>query len=209
VNVLLRQPHGFEGFFGSSFDRRLAGDGKRGIRISSKEDRMRKLLASLALAAAFALLPAQAASADILNLSGGVFPDDQLAALSSTGDPFAVGGGTLLFPAGEHFAFSAHLGPNGPSGYAVVSSPTLGEAQGHVCAYRPGPAGSRAASFFINVERGSGVLGGFPNLEFLAVDNSPSGASDILGVDPASLCSDITEPTLASTVVQGNIVVKD
>jgi hypothetical protein len=167
---------------------------------------MKKLAASLALAAALTLLPAQAASADVLDLSAGVFPDDQLAALSSSGGSFAVGGGTLLVPAGEHFAFSAHLGPNGPSGYAVVSSPTLGEAQGHVCAYRP--ASSRAASFFINVERGSGFLGGFPNLEFLAVDNSPSGASDILGVDPASLCADITEPTLASTVVQGNIVVK-
>jgi hypothetical protein len=166
---------------------------------------MKKLLASLALAAALTLLPAQAASADILDLSAGVFPDDQLAALSSSGGSFAVGGGTLLVPAGEHFAFSAHLGPNGPSGYAVVRSPTLGEAQGHVCAYRPG---SGAASFFINVERGSGFLGGFPNLEFLAVDNSPSGASDILGVDPASLCADITEPTLASPVVQGNIVVK-
>jgi hypothetical protein len=207
VSVLLRQPHGFEGFFGSSFDRRLAGDGKRGIRISSKEDRMKKLTASLALAAALTLLPAQAASADVLDLSAGVFPDDQLAALSSSGGSFAVGGGTLLFPAGEHFAFSAHLGPNGPSGYAVVSSPTLGEAQGHVCAYRP--AGSRAASFFINVERGSGPLGGFPNLEFFAVDNSPSGAPDLLEVGVASLCSDITEPTPASPVVQGNIVVKN
>jgi hypothetical protein len=174
---------------------------------SSKEDHMKKLLASLALATAFTLLPAQAASADILNLSAGVFPDDQLAALSSTGDPFAVGGGTLLFPAGEHFAFSAHLGPKGPSGYAVVSSPTLGEAQGHVCAYRP--FGSRAAGFFINVERGSGPLGSFPNLEFFAVDNSPSGASDLLEVDLASSCSDTTEPTPASPIVQGNIVVKN
>ena len=174
---------------------------------------MKKLTASLALAAALTLLPAQAASADVLDLSAGVFPDDQLAALSSSGGSFAVGGGTLggtlFFPAEEHFAFSAHLGPNGPSGYAVVSSPTLGEAQGHVCAYRPGPAGSRAASFFINVERGSGPLGGFPNLEFLAVDNSPSGAPDLLEVGVASLCSDITEPTPAPPVVQGNIVVKN
>ena len=168
---------------------------------------MKKLTASLALAAALTLVPAQAASADVLDLSAGVFPDDQLAALSSSGGSFAVGGGTLLFPAGEHFAFSAHLGPKGPSGYAVVSSPTLGEAQGHVCAYTP--LGSRAASFLINVERGSGPLGGFPNLEFLAVDNSPSGAPDLLEVDLASLCSDTTEPTPASPVVQGNIVVKN
>ena len=172
---------------------------------------MKRLTASLALAAALTLLPAQAASADVLNLSAGVFPDDQLAALSSSGGSFAVGGGTLggtlFFPTEEHFAFSAHLGPKGPSGYAVVSSPTLGEAQGHVCAYRP--FGSRAASFFINVERGSGPLGGFPNLEFFAADNSPSGAPDLLEVGVASLCSDTTEPTPAPPVVQGNIVVKN
>jgi hypothetical protein len=55
--------------------------------------RMKRLAASLALAAALALLPAHAASADILDLSAGVFPDDELAALSSSGDPSPWGAG--------------------------------------------------------------------------------------------------------------------
>jgi hypothetical protein len=56
------------------------------------------------LAASLALLPAQTASADI-DLTAGVFPDDQLAALSSTGHGFGVGGGTTA--TGTQFAFSA------------------------------------------------------------------------------------------------------
>jgi hypothetical protein len=38
--------------------------------------------------------------------------------------PFAVGGGTVLTPAGfgglEHITLSAHLGPNGPSGHYTI-----------------------------------------------------------------------------------------
>jgi len=171
---------------------------------------MKKLAASLALTAALALLPAQAASADILDLSAGVFPDDELAALSSSGDPFAVGGGTLGNPSGTHFAFSAHLGPNGPSGYAVVSDPVFGEAQGRVC--RVGMfVISHEARFSIEVEKGSGTLGSFPFLVFGAADNEgepPTGTlADFLVVAPGSVCGG-GFIFLSSEVDQGNIVVK-
>jgi hypothetical protein len=153
-------------------------------------------------------LPAQAASADILNLTAGVFPDDQLSALSSTGDPFAVGGGTVGNASGTHFAFAAHLSPNGPSGYAVVSDPALGEAQGHVCAYLP--ATTNDARFSINVEKGSGFLGSVSNLDFVVEDGGepPSGA-DLFVVEAALGCQGQAHGGTGGPVVQGNIVVKN
>ena len=168
---------------------------------------MKRLAASLTLAAALALLPAQAASADILNLTAGVFPQDELTTLSSTGDPFAVGGGTSAIV--THFAFSAHLSSKGPSGYAVVSDPDLGEAQGHVCAYLP--ATTNGARFSINVEKGSGFFGGLSNLNFTVEDGGepPSGA-DLFGVQATTSCGG---PDLfggaGGPVTQGNIVVKN
>jgi hypothetical protein len=168
---------------------------------------MKRLGVLIALAAAFALLPVHAASADILDLSAGVFPDDELAALSSSGDPFAVGGGTLA--TGTHFAFSAHLGPNSPSGYALVSDPTFGEAQGHVCAYYPQPD-PREAEFSIVVEKGSGTFGSFSSLVFHASDfggEPPSGAPDELFVGVSS-CGSVDPPLTGGPVVQGNIVVR-
>ena len=51
---------------------------------------------------------------------------------------FAVGGGSLVDDGGnaKHFAFSAHNGPNGPSGHVVLTqvSATFGDfsLQGHV-----------------------------------------------------------------------------
>jgi hypothetical protein len=194
-----------------------------GFGIPARRMRMKRLAASLALAVALSLLPAQAASADTLDLTAGVFPDDQLAAQGSTGDPFAVGGGTTA--TGTHFAFSAHCkaatglcdptvtGEPAPSGYAVVSDPALGEAQGHVCA-----AGVQAplaeapfAEVAIVVEKGSGTLGSFPFLVFGAVDNGPpSGpAPDLFGI-PQGLadCGFVMGFELAP-VVQGNIVIKN
>jgi hypothetical protein len=176
---------------------------------------MKKLLASLV--AVFALLPAQAASADILNLTAGVFPDDQLAALSSTGDPFAVGGGTADI---TQFAFSAHCksatgtcssSGTAPSGYAVVSDPTLGEAQGHVCAYRT--LTTIQAEFWVVVEKGSGILGSFPVLDFIASDlggEPPNGVPDELIIRGADLCGGSSSGfTGSGPVFQGNIVVKN
>lgn len=170
---------------------------------------MRRLAVLLALAAGLALLllPAQAAPADILDLSAGVFPQDELAAQSSSGDPFAVGGG--LSSTGDHFAFSARLGPNGPSGYAVVSNPALGEAQGHVCGYFPQLFPPNFASFAIVVARGSGSYGSFPNLQFFVGDlgEPPSGAPDLLAIGPINTCSTGGEPPIGS-VIKGNIVVR-
>jgi hypothetical protein len=167
---------------------------------------MKKLAASLALTAALALLPAQAASADILDLTAGVFPDDELAALSSTGDPFAVGGGT----AGTlHFAFSAHLGPNGPSGYAVVRDPSLGEAQGDVVCYRETVPGHQVV-FYIEKKKGSGFFGSRAFVGIFAQDSGaapPSG--DFLLANPSfSVGSCVLDGGLGGSVTQGNIVVK-
>ena len=176
---------------------------------------MKRLAASLALAVALSLLPAQAASADTLDLTAGVFPDDQLAALSSTGHGFAVGGGTTA--TGTHFAFSAHckdaingcspgLGQTAPSGYAIVRDPALGEAQGHVCAMDV--QASPLADFWIDVEKGSGTLGSYPTLFFVVTDGGqpPSGADEFgVGVSSGCPAMDIAVPDV---VTQGNIVVK-
>src|SRR3954469_11212261 len=92
---------------------------------------------------------------------------------TASADSFAVGGGTIGsgYPpefdlSGHHFAFSAHCkaadcsppGSEKGSGYAVVSHPVLGKAQGHVCAFQAlGGAGFgfSAASVAIVVEGGS------------------------------------------------------
>jgi len=178
---------------------------------------MKRLLASLGLVVVPALLPAQAASADILNLTAGVFPDEQLTALNSSGDPFAVGGGTDSF--GAHFAFSAHCksanvcGPGAPpgsataSGYAVVSDPALGDAQGHVCGVF---AFGNEAGFSIVVEKGSGTFGGFTHVRFVVDDNgnpASGGLPDRLQVGPGFGCQEFSFGH-TSPVAQGNIVVK-
>jgi hypothetical protein len=166
--------------------------------------RMKRLAASLMVVSALALLPAQAATADILNLSAGVFPQDELTTLSSSGNSFAVGGGTDDL--GTHFAFSAHPGPNGPSGYAVVSGP-FGQAQGHVCAYLG--ISSNSTDFWIVVEKGSGILGSSPSLAIIVLDNGepPSGAPDAFGVQAAPTCPSVN--AFLRNVVQGNVVVKN
>lgn len=169
---------------------------------------MKNLAVLLGVVAALVLVPARAAPADILDLSAGVFPDDQLAALSSGTDPFAVGGGALDI--GTHFAFSAHSGPNGPSGYAVVSDPSLGEAQGHVCAYAT--VSPNVAAFAIAVERASGTLASVPSLAFFASDNGgepPTGFPDALEIFVGtSGCGGVLAFGFGGPVVQGNIVVR-
>jgi hypothetical protein len=176
----------------------------------SKEVGMKKLLASLV--AVFALLSAQAASADTLDLTAGVFPDDQLSALSSTGDPFAVGGGS----AGTlHFAFSAHCksatgvcpSPTS-SGYAVVRDPTLGDAQGPVVCF--GQGSPNQAVFYIETKKGSGFLGSRPYLGLFAADFNPPFAADLFFVQPNSATASCTlDSGPGGPVTQGNIVVKN
>jgi hypothetical protein len=141
---------------------------------------------------------------------------------------FAVGGGTIGsgFPpefdlSGSHFAFSAHCkaadctppGSESVSGYAILSHPVLGKAQGHVCAFQAlggEDFGFSAASFAIVVERGSGLLASFPFLAFVAFDvGPPSGPPDALGAFPREGCDLIGAPSAFGVpVVQGNIVVK-
>jgi hypothetical protein len=184
---------------------------------------MKKLVASLALAAAIALLPAQAGSADTLDLTAGVFPDNELTAASSSGDPFAVGGGTNA--GGTHFAFSAHC-PFGfcrtdsgaAWGYAVVSDAS-GSIQGKVVCYEARPFGGRPGTLFgFRVERASGVYATNPVVlgelaAYLAFDNgkpssSPPDEFDIAGIADCPLTPGGNAPLGSGPVVQGNIVVK-
>jgi hypothetical protein len=168
--------------------------------------RMKRLAASVAVA--LALLPAQAASADTLDLSAGVFPDDQLALLSQGSDTFAVGGGTIGV---THFAFSAHLGPNGPSGYTVIRSDNsaIGSAQGEVTCYRRNIS-DFAAGFGIHVKKGSGLLGSAGDLTFDAIDSGgPSGLPDFLTISRDLAPGFCSAGFLAGgPVIQGNIVVR-
>jgi hypothetical protein len=137
-------------------------------------------------------------------LTAGVFPDDQLAALGSTGDPFAVGGGSVET---LHFAFSAHPGPNGPSGYAVVKDPELGEAQGDVVCYRE--TSPHQAVFFIETKKGTGVLGSEPFLGLFAADFTPFAVADFFFVSPGpGPGSCVLDGGPGGPVTQGNIVVK-
>ena len=167
----------------------------------------------LGVATALVLLPARAASGDILDLSAGVFPDDQLTALSSSGDPFAVGGGTTAGfggGPGTQFAFSAHLGPNGPSGYAVVSIPS-GTIQGPVICYQPHQS-TNQGHFAFMVEKATGVFASFvgETAKYFVLDSGQpsSAASDVM--TPGGTCSFLPsfEPP-GGLVLQGNIVVKN
>ena len=176
---------------------------------------MKKLALLVGVAAVLAFVPAQAASADLLDLgtgdlSAGVFPDDQLTALSSSGYPFTVGGGTTADAV--QFAVSAHNGPKGPSGYAVVKHPVAGTAQGHVVCYLASFPfdGGRASFFSIVVEKGSGFLASSPFLLFRAFDSGqPGGAGDQLGIERAPVCAIGLGDFPPTLVTQGNIVIKN
>jgi hypothetical protein len=197
-----------------------------GFGIPARRMRMKGLAASLALAVALSLLPAQAASGDTVDLTAGVFPDDLLAAQSSTGDPFAVGGGTTA--TGTHFAFSAHCkdatelegcpaDSGTASGYAVVSDPVLGKAQGHVCAMEvvgglsgPPPFVGNFAGLGVVVEKGSGFLGSFPYLVVEAVDSGegPGSLPDLFVARPFTSCVSAQKEPRFEPVARGNIVIK-
>lgn len=169
---------------------------------------MKKLAALVGILAVLALVPAQAASAEVLDLSAGVFPDGEFTALSSSGDPFAVGGGTITDA--TQFAFSAHLGPGGASGYGVVKTPALGEAQGRVVCYIPNVPNTRAV-FEIEVEKGSGLAGSADFLEFEVDDlgEPPSANPDQLAVFGGNgTCGGVGIVVAGFFVAQGNVVVQ-
>jgi hypothetical protein len=174
-----------------------------------------KKLAAFTVVALALVLPAQAASADLLDLgttgdlTAGVFPDDQFSALGSSGYPFAVGGGTTADA--SRFAFSAHLGPKGPSGYAVIKTILNGEAQGNVVCYRT-RAPNVAAEFEIQVQKGSGLAGSALFLHFVVDDlGEPSSAtSDQLVVHTGDgNCRANADFIAGGVVTQGNVVVKN
>ena len=178
---------------------------------------MKKLAAFTAVA--LVLLPAQAASADLVDLvptgdlTAGVFPQDQFSTLSSSGDPFAVGGGTAST---TKFAFSAHcknasvVCPSGTaSGYAVVKDPVFGDVQGNVICYRA--FGTGRAVFEIEEKKGSGFLGSGLFVTFAVTDSGvtpPTG--DQLFAAPHGIplgCAALG--IVGGFVTQGNIVVKN
>ena len=140
-------------------------------------------------------------------------PDDQLTALSSSGDPFAVGGGTtagFFGGPGTQFAFSAHLGPNGPSGYAVVSIPS-GTIQGHVICYQP--QSTNQGNFAFMVEKATGVFARFVGetaVYTVRDSGQPSSAPSGDVITPSGTCSFLSsfEPS-GGLVLQGNIVVRN
>jgi hypothetical protein len=173
---------------------------------------MKKLAASVVVAIALVLLPAQAASADLLDLgtgdlTAGVFPDDQFSTLNSSGHQFAVGGGTA---GTAKFAFSAHNGPNGSSGYLVVKEPFFGTAQGHVNCYIF--LAPREASFTIEVEKGSGFMGGLEEMFVHTLDRDRTGVPDFVefGTTSGFPCPQSPSSAFsAGLVLQGNVVVKN
>jgi hypothetical protein len=144
---------------------------------------------------------------------------------TASADSFAVGGGaTVSDPESDfpdfHFSFSAHCksatgecpsGSGTASGYAVVSHPVFGKAQGHVCAAAVFPDVPGAAIGIV-VEKGSGELGSFPFVQLIVADfggEPPSGSPDLFAIVPEFDCHlGVGGGSGASPVVQGNIVVK-
>ena len=127
---------------------------------------------------------------------------------------FAVGGGSLVDAGGnaKHFAFSAHAGPNGPSGHVVLTqvSTTFGDfqLQGHVTCLTV--SGNRAA-IGVGIEKGSGTATGQTGILLFVEDNGNgnSGAPDQFDnsgyVGDPSVCP-VADPTV--DVDSGNISVK-
>jgi hypothetical protein len=180
---------------------------------------MRRMLIALMVSVGVLVLPGSA-TAQLLDvgagdLTAGVFPDEELAALESSGYPFAVGGGITSDT--SKFAFSAHLGPNGPSGYAVLKRGLLAagaEAQGHVVCYRPGGIPG-VALFTIRIEKAANLgvpVTDFPFITFRVLDSAVTGStlSDALLATQrhAPDCIDGPVSVGGGPVVRGNIVVK-
>ena len=125
--------------------------------------------------------------------------------------PFAVGSGTN--EAGERFSFSAHQGPNGPSGYAKINFPAsesypLGfRVQGHVTCFEVDTPNS--VRFGIEIEKGSGSIPpGFEGFTFYMEDNGKrnSQSPDIIGTgfsaEAPTVCP---EQFGATTVTEGDV----
>ena len=100
--------------------------------------------------------------------------------------PFAVGSGTD--EPGEKFSFSAHEGPNGPSGYAEIEFPASEsypqgfQVQGHVTCFDV--VAPNAVRFGFEIEKGSGsVPSGYNGFTFYVQDNGErnSQSPDIIG----------------------------
>jgi hypothetical protein len=131
---------------------------------------------------------------------------------------FAVGGGEQV-AAGitKHFAFSAHNGPNGPSGHAVFTQddPTLvfGDftLQGHVACVS---VSGNNASIGVAIEHGTGTAVGQQGIFIFVTDNGngSSGVPDSLTNSGYVSASDVTAcppPFDAVTpITSGNINVK-
>ena len=176
---------------------------------------MKKLVAVTLIAGLISVMGAQAASAQLLDVSAedleaGVFPEGELAALSGSGYPFTVGGGQTR---AAQFAFSAHEGPNGPSGYAVIKTSRY-EAQGHVVCYggnSPTEDGGGVGQFTFRVEQQvSDVPARF--LHIVATDSGqPGGTGDVLAINrPLAPCVISTAFLFGGgAVTQGDIVVKN
>jgi hypothetical protein len=93
---------------------------------------------------------------------------------------FAVGGGEQVAASiTKHFAFSAHQGPNGASGYAVFTQddPTnvFGDfaLQGHVACVS---VSGRNASIGVAIEKGSGTAEGQQAILIVVTDNGNGGS---------------------------------
>jgi hypothetical protein len=100
--------------------------------------------------------------------------------------PFAVGSGTD--EPGEQFSFSAHEGPNGPSGYAKIEFPASAsypqgfQVQGHVTCFDV--VAPNTVRFGIEIEKSSGsVPAGYNGFTFYVEDNGKrnSQSPDIIG----------------------------
>ena len=121
---------------------------------------------------------------------------------------FAAGGGETA--AGDQFAFSAHDGPTGPSGYVTYSTATF-DVSGAVTCINAG--GGRLATIGIVVENSSDpALVGQGFLLYVedrdAVDSAaPDRISYAFGDRLAARRCALRRPT--ETVVLGNIVVED
>ena len=131
---------------------------------------------------------------------------------------FAVGGGEQV-AAGitKDFAFSAHSGPNGPSGYAVFTQddPTgvFGDfrLQGHVACVS---VSGNNASLGVAIEKGEGTAEGQQGIFIVVTDNGngSSGVPDSLTNSGYVSAADVTvcpPPFDATTpITSGNINVK-
>ena len=127
---------------------------------------------------------------------------------------FAVGSG--VNSAGEKFSFSAHEGPNGPSGYAKIEFPPsrnypLGfRVQGHVTCFRVVTPNIVTFSFLI--EKGSGSIPpGSRGFHFSVTDNGKHGdpSPDIMGTGFRTTdLNGCPQPGGITPVVKGDIKIR-